>query len=299
MGLKNVVGIESLETRKRHLALENLVEEKSKEIKKGYVGEIRRFVEYCKETNQPDNVKAMLDYLYVSIVDLKAKKTTWELRLVAIRRHLIVTHDVDFNAYPEVATTLKALRELYKEEQHADQIRLQGKSAVDKPELMDAINDLPIREKAICLVNLITASRPSEMVRMKVKHFNLEARSVQVYLKKQKDWHDKRLTQEVIKAVRDYIRKYKLKEDDYFVGRFNFRKSGIYESVEISEIGYTKALQRWTGWTAYNFRKTQVLAMHEAGADLPTIAKQTGHKSLETIANHYLSVSDSTIDKYL
>lgn len=299
MGLKNVVGVESFETRKRHLALENLVDEKSKEIKKGYVGEIRRFVEYCKETNQQDDVKAMLDYLYVSIVDFKAKKTTWELRLVAIRRHLVVTHEVDFNAYPEVATTLKALRELFKEEEHADQIRLKGKSAVDKPELMDAINKLPIREKAICLVNLITASRPSEMVRLQVKHFNLEARSVGIYLKKQSDWHDKRLTQEVVKAVRDYIRKYKLKDDDYFVGRFNFRKSGKYESVQISEIGYTKALQRWTGWTAYNFRKTQVLAMHEAGADLPTIAKQTGHKSLETIANHYLTVSDSTIDKYL
>lgn len=299
MGLKKIVGVESFETRKRHLALENLVEEKSKEIKKGYVGEIRRFLEYCTETSQQDNVKAMLDYLYISIVDKKAKKTTWELRLVAIRRHLVVAHEVDFSTYPEVAPTLKALRELFTKEEHADQIRIQGKSAVDKPELMDAINDLPIREKAICLVNLVTANRPSEMVRLQVKHFNLESRSVSIYLLKQKTWHEKRLTLEAVKAVRDYIRKYKLRQDDYFVGRFNFRKSGVYESVEISEIGYTKALQRWTGWTAYNFRKTQVLSMHEAGADLPTIAKQTGHKSLETIANHYLTVSDSTIDKYL
>lgn len=69
--------------------------------------------------------------------------------------------------------------------------------------------------------------------------------------------------------------------------------------MEISETGYWKSLQRWTGLTGYNFRKSQVVAMHEAGADLSTIAKQTGHKSLETLVEHYLAVSDSTLDKYL
>lgn len=39
--------------------------------------------------------------------------------------------------------------------------------------------------------------------------------------------------------------------------------------------------------------------MHEAGADLATIAKQSGHKNLETINKHYLSVNDRTIDGYL
>lgn len=33
--------------------------------------------------------------------------------------------------------------------------------------------------------------------------------------------------------------------------------------------------------------------------DLPTIAKQTGHQSLETLSEHYLDVTDPTIDKYL
>jgi len=39
------------------------------------------------------------------------------------------------------------------------------------------------------------------------------------------------------------------------------------------------------------------VAMHAAGADLPTIAKQTGHKSLETLVQHYLTVSETTNDK--
>ncbi|WP_280519773.1 hypothetical protein [Siminovitchia terrae] len=41
------------------------------------------------------------------------------------------------------------------------------------------------------------------------------------------------------------------------------------------------------------------MSRQAAGADLSTIAKQTGHKSLETIDKHYLEVSDPTVDKYL
>ncbi|WP_275425627.1 hypothetical protein [Planococcus versutus] len=41
------------------------------------------------------------------------------------------------------------------------------------------------------------------------------------------------------------------------------------------------------------------MAMHAAGADLPTIAQQTGHQSLETLIQHYLTVSEVTVDKYL
>ncbi len=39
--------------------------------------------------------------------------------------------------------------------------------------------------------------------------------------------------------------------------------------------------------------------MHESGVELATIAKQSGHKNLETINKHYLSVNDRTIEKYL
>lgn len=287
----------SFETRRRHAELEQIVKDKEKEIKPGYQSQIKLFQEYCAATDQPANVTAMLDYLYTSITEQRVKKTTWELRLVAIRRHLTVTDGINFADQPQVGSTLKALRAFFKEEGRADQIRLEGKSAVNKEELMGMIQALPVREKAITLINLVTANRPSEMVRLRIKDFNLEGRFVSVYLEKQSKWHNKRLHPEAVKAVRDYIRAYKLKGDDFFVGRVF--KGGRYESVEISEIGYTKSLQKWTGLTGYNFRKSQVVAMHEAGADLPTIAKQTGHKSLEVISKHYLSVSDSTVDKYL
>lgn len=46
-------------------------------------------------------------------------------------------------------------------------------------------------------------------------------------------------------------------------------------------------------------RKTRVAAMHEAGTDLATIVKESGHENLETINKHYLSVNDRTIDKLL
>lgn len=48
--------------------------------------------------------------------------------------------------------------------------------------------------------------------------------------------------------------------------------------------GERELMDRATGLTGYNFRKTQVSHMHEKGADLSTIAKQTGHKSLQTLS---------------
>lgn len=290
---------QAFETRKRHNERKSQIEEKHNEIPERYNGDIKRYLAFCVETDQEDGIEAMLDYLFVSLTVHKVKKTTWERRLAAIRKHLSVTQGIDFRAEPGVARELSGMRKKFLEEQFVDQTKLKGKSAGDKQEILNMLGALPVREKAITLVNLITANRPSEMVRLKVKDFDLEGRSVDVYLKKQKKHYSKRLTQEVVKAVRDYIKAYNLKGDDYFIGRFNYRKRGIYESVEISEIAYTKALQKWTGLTAYNFRKTQVVSMHEAGADLSTIAKQTGHKSLETLSKHYLSVSDSTVDKYL
>lgn len=293
----NVVRTQAFETRKRHQERRQHVEEKQNEIPVRYEGDIRRYLEYCAETDQPDGTESLLDYLYVSLKQHKIKKTTWERRLAAIRKHLTVVHGVDFRAESEVAAELSAMRKMFKEEKRAEQIVLEGQSALDKQEVLEMIYKLPVREKAITYVNLITANRPSDMVRMQIKDFDFNGRFVRVYLPKQSKWHTKRLTQEVIKAVRDYIRAYDLKGEDYFVGRVN--KSGRYTSAQISEGGYSKALHRWLGITGYNLRKTQVVAMHNAGADLPTIAKQTGHESVEVLSKHYLQVSDTTVDKYL
>ncbi|AXI00976.1 site-specific integrase [Sporosarcina sp. PTS2304] len=289
---------DTLETQKRYHDRKIRIEKKMEEIPRQYEGDIRRYKEYCSSTDQIVGTEALLDYLYVSLTEQKIKKTTWERRLSAIRKYLSVVHSIEFKGLARVAYELSAMRKMYHEDQYAHLIQVRGKSAIDKRELMDTLNKLPIRAKAICLVNLITANRPNEMVRLKVSDFDLKNRSVHVYLKKQKRWHTKRLTKDVINAIELYIYEYGLRADDYFVGRIY--KNGRYESTAISEIGYCKALQRWTGGlTGYNFRKSQVVAMHAAGADLPTIAQQTGHKSLETLVQHYLTVTDVTVDKYL
>lgn len=269
--------------------------EKVNVIPKRYEGDIRRFEDYCDKTFQSPSCDTLLNYLSVSVDVHKVKKTTWERRLAAIKKYLQVEHGQTLNT--EQKAVLSKIRKVYSLEEYAEQTHIQGQPALDKKEIMDMIQNLDRRKKAICMVNLITANRPNEMVRMKISDFDFQTRSVRVYLKKQKEWHNKRLTQEVIKAVRDYIRAYGLKKDDYFVGRC--RKNGHYESVQIGEVAYNKSIHRWLGFAPYSLRKTQVSSMHEKGADLPSIAKQTGHKSLETLSKHYLKVSDSTVDKYL
>lgn len=295
--LELVTHQDTLETQKRYHNRKIHIEKKMEEIPKQYDGDIRRYKKYCCITGQIVGTEAMLDYLYISLIEQKVKKTTWERRLAAIRKYLSVIHGIEFKVEDRVAYELSAIRKMYREDQYTHLLQVRGKSAIDKNEVMDILNTLPIRAKAICLVNLVTANRPNEMVRLKINDFDLKNKSVHVYLKKQKKWHTKRLTQEVVDAINLYILEYNLKPDNYFIGRVY--KNGRYESTAISEIGYYNALQRWTGLTGYNFRKSQVVAMHAAGADLPTIAQQTGHKSLETLIQHYLTVSETTVDKYL
>ena len=285
------------DTSQRHSERKHHLKEKQKEFPTKYEGDIKRFIAYCSTTKQAETLETMLDYLYISLVSEKIKKTTWERRLIAIKKHFSMRHNVDFRREIEVANELSLMRKIYKEEQYAEQIQIQGKSAVNKSELLKKIHQLPTRAKAICLVNLITANRPNEMVRLKIRDFDLDERSLKVYMKKQRMWHHKRLTAEVTKAVTAYINEYNLKSDDYFVGRVY--KNGVFESKLISETAYWNSLKKWIDLTAYNLRKTQVVAMHEAGADLSTIAKQTGHRSLLTLSKHYLAVSNTTVDKYL
>lgn len=296
--LAEILPVEHFQNRKRYIERKKFVEEQSKEIKDGYKYDIRQYKKYCVSSNQPEGVESMLDYLYVSIVDQRVKKNTWEKRVIAIKRYLTVTYDIDFEREPEVLEEISVLRGRYDEEENKELIRVKGKQRVSNVDgLMDMINSLPIREKAICLVNLVTASRPSEMVAMKIGDFDFEDSSVSIYMKKQKRWFEKRLTPLAVKAVKDYKAKYRLKEDDYLVGRIN--KSGKYSSAEISTEAYRKFLHRTIGLTAYNLRKTQVSLMHEKGADLVTITKQTGHTSTQTLSEHYLNVSDKTVDKFL
>ncbi|UOQ84326.1 site-specific integrase [Gracilibacillus salinarum] len=239
----------------------------------------------------------MLDYLYQSVVDQRVKKNTWEKRLSALKRYLTVQQDIDFASEQKILRDVSYIRSLYDDIENKDLTRIKGKQRVEQEGLLQFIHTLPVREKAICLVNLVTASRPSEMVAMKLQDFDLEGNAVAIYIQKQKNWFEKRLNPITVKAVKDYQAAYRLKGDDYLVGRVY--KNGKYESTQVSTEAYRKFLHRTIGLTAYNLRKTQVSSMHEKRADLLTITKQTGHSSTQTLAEHYLNVSDKTVDKFL
>lgn len=264
-------------------------------IPERYAGDIRLFAVYCMETQQTEDVDALLNYLAYSIQTQKVKKSTVERRYAAVKKHLEVT--CGLNLTPDQQETVSQLRAVFQLEAYKAQTRREGQPPAIKQEVMEMVRAMNPREKAICLVNLITANRPTEMVRMQIRDFDLTGRSVAVYLKKQNEWHNKRLTQETVKAVREYIDTYKLQPDDYFVGRMS--RWGHYESAQITEGGYYKLIRRLLGFAPYTLRKTQVSAMHEAGADAHTIAQQTGHKSIKTLTDHYLTVSNTTVDKYL
>ncbi|GIN93691.1 hypothetical protein J22TS1_47420 [Siminovitchia terrae] len=149
-------------------------------ISTSYKNDIQKFKIFCDETGRKEDEQSFLYYMYNSIENERVKKTTWEKRVVAIRKYLTVTLGIHFD--DSIRSKIGTMRTMYHEDDKMDLIQVKGKSP---------------------------------------------------------------------------------------------------------------------GYAPYNFRKTQVLSMHAAGADLSTIAKQTGHKSLETIDKHYLEVSDPTVDKYL
>src|SRR5690625_974274 len=295
--LQNVISSQSFTTKRRHEERRKRIEEEKNKIPEAYKYDINTFVTFCEESGQPESEYSLLDFLYVSIINERVKKSTWEKRFSAIKKYLSVEYDITINSDSNFYEEISSIREIYTDLENKELNYRDGESPVDKDELLEMIRRLPTREKAICLVNLITASRPSEMIIMKVGDFNLQSRSLRFYLKKQQTWHEKRLTQECVKAVRDYIDKYNLSPHNHFVGRLN--KNRDYADIEVSDSGYRFMLDQWLGLTPYTLRKTQVTSMHMAGADLPTVAKQTGHKSLETLSRHYLNVADSTVDKYL
>lgn len=58
-------------------------------------------------------------------------------------------------------------------------------------------------------------------------------------------------------------------------------------------------MHNWLGIAPYVLRKTQITSMHNKNTDLATIAKQTGHKSLQTINEHFLHIDNKDLEKFL
>ncbi|MFK5709840.1 tyrosine-type recombinase/integrase [Lysinibacillus boronitolerans] len=286
-----LIQVQSLvENKKVNDAIQQEIDKKSKM----YEGDFNRFMQYAEQHQEPITFETLEKYL-LHTIETGLKLSTFNKRSAGIKHFLVNTYRLIET--DEQSKRIALLRQKYNDIDYAKQKLMKGQVAQPKHEVIAMIDKLDTRAKAIALFNLITACRPSEMVAIQVKHIDLKNRSVNVYLKKQKEWHTKRLTLEVVNALKDYIADYGLDSDSYIVGKVD--KHNNYTSSQVSDIAYRKSIHKWLGFAPYTLRKTQVSAMHEAGADLATIAKQSGHKNLETINKHYLSVNDKTIDKYL
>lgn len=277
-----------------------------------YQGDFNRFVEYCNEQGRELNFHSVIAYMKRTIVQDECKRSTWDRRIAAIKKHLSIVHGI--SPTKDELNDLRALRKFYNEDAYEDKRRMVGQSAEDKDDLLAAIENLSVkingykrpdtRMIAIAMVNLVTANRPSEMTRLKVSDFNLKERIVRVNIKKQgKDMY-KVLTRDCVAAVKKYFSEFDLLPDDYFVCKVTrhqtvIRNPETSETEKMSEVGYNKLIQTKLQMNPYVFRKTQITAMHEAGADLSIIARQSGHESLETIARHYLTVRDKEVEKYI
>lgn len=290
MEQKVVALTEMIEARKVDAKIQAQVAKKSEM----YAGDFKRFQQYTQQAGVTVSFAGLESYL-VHTIEQGLKLNTFNRRVASVKHFLV--HECGLVEIDEQKQRIASLRQLYNDKAHVEQKQVSGQVAQPKDEVLALIEKLDVRAKAIALFNLVTACRPSEMVTVQLKHIDLKNRSVKVYLKKQKEWHTKRLTLEAVNAIREYVAAYSLESDSYLVGKVN--KGNKYTSVEVSDIAYRKSIHKWLGFAPYTLRKTQVSAMHEAGADLATIAKQSGHKNLETINKHYLSVNDKTVDRYI
>ena len=286
-----LIQVQSLvESKKTKDAIQQQVDKKSKM----YEGDFKRFMQYAEQKTSPLSFETLESYLRRT-VESGLKLSTFNKRSAGVKHFLVNTYGLNETA--EQKERIALLRRMYNNVQYAKQKLVKGQSAQPKGEVMEMIEKLDTRAKAISLFNLITACRPSEMIIIKIEDIDLGKRSVDIYMQKQSEWKTKRLTLECVNAVRAYIEEYGLTSEDYLVGKVD--RYNKYHNTKISDTAYRKSIHKWLKFAPYTLRKTQITAMHEAGADLATIAKQSGHKNLETINKHYLEVNDRTVDKYL
>lgn len=266
-----------------------------------YQSDFNLFQNFCEKHFLRKDFDSLELYLHELITQQKVRLSTFNRRFAGVKYWLV--NELELQISSEQEAGVKMLRALYDEEDYLRLKPMRGIRAEEQSDVLrlidryDTNKKSDTRKRAICLVNLITANRPSEMVRLKVGDFDLENRIVQVVMVKQGEMKEKRLTLECVQAVRNYIAACKLTSEDYFVGAAD--KWGNHTSRQISEVSYNQAIQSWLGFAPYTFRKTQITAMYQNGADIPTIAKQSGHKSHQTIMEHYINLKSDDVDEYL
>lgn len=266
-----------------------------------YQSDFGLFKMFCEKHFLVKDFDSLELYLHELITQQQIRLSTFNRRFAGVKYWLV--NELGLQITSEQEAGVKMLRALYDEEAYLRLKSMRGIRAEKQSDVLrlidryDTNKNGDARKRAICLVNLITANRPSEMVRLKVGDFDLENRTVQVMMIKQGEMKEKRLTLECVRAIRNYIKACTLTAGDYFVGAAD--KWGNHTSRQISEVSYNQAIQSWLGFAPYTFRKTQITTMYQNGADIPTIAKQSGHKSHQTIMEHYIDLKSDDVDEYL
>ena len=266
-----------------------------------YAPDFKQFEIFCERHLLPFDFDSLELYLHESITIQQVRLSTFNRRLAGVKYWL--TTKFNQQQTLEQEERVRLLRQLYNEETFLRLKPQRGVRAENQQDVLrlidryDTNKKADIRKRAICLVNLITANRPSEMVRLKMSDFDLENRSVWVMMKKQGEMKEKRLTLECVQSISKYIQTCELQPEDYFVGASD--KWGNHTSRQIHEDSYNQSIHAWLGFAPYTFRKTQITAMYNKGADIPTIAKQSGHKSHQTIMEHYINLKSSDVDEFL
>ncbi|WDV09277.1 tyrosine-type recombinase/integrase [Lysinibacillus irui] len=299
MNEETVIRLNHFQDEKRIKEIKGLTKEKKK---KDYEGEFNLFKKWCSTNHYSIDFHGAEKYLLNEVEIKGIRLNTMNRKVAALRFYLSELHA---QIEPEeFSDSIKAMRDLYNFEPYLERkginpvtFAMQKEEALSLIDKYDTENPEDIRIYAICLVNLITANRPSEMVRLRIKDFDFSRREVAVKLVKQKTLHRKRLTMAALFAVQKYISSFKLTPEDFFVGKVD--KWGNYNSVQINPNTYRQNIKKWINVAPYTLRKTQITSMHRNKADLATIARQSGHKSVQTISEHYIKLDSADLDDYI
>lgn len=262
---------------------------------KGYERDYRLYEAYCTTEGKETGEQSLLHYLHYSLTQQQVKRNTFNRRYFAVKK-ILELQGIELSE--DARRVVIRLRRQFASEEHATQARVEGMSAVNSDELLTHIRALEdVRAKAILFTQFYTGNRPSEMVLLKVGDFYLGSSEVDVYLKKQRRYKAKNLPRECVEAIRAYLNMYNLTAEDYFVGQVH--RTGSYISRSISLTAYYNLLKKWSGYSAYNYRKSLVSHMYKNGASVEVIQQQTGHSNTQTITQHYLQVDKESVNKYL
>ncbi|MDM5333983.1 tyrosine-type recombinase/integrase [Ureibacillus composti] len=299
MAEEQVFQFKHYKDKKRIEEIKDLTKTKKKAY---YSGEFKLFEKWCTKNLYKPDVHSIDKYLLHEVEEKKIRLGTLNRKVAALRFDFEEDKGITFTE--SLNETIQSLRQLYNFEPYLEKKGIEPFTyALQKEEAIQLIEQYKTEEKkdiriyAISLVNLITANRPSEMVRLQIKDFDFKSQEVSVKLVKQKTVHKKRITLECVNAVKEYIEKFELSPDDYFVGRTN--RWGQYDSVQINEETYRQNIHKWLKIAPYTLRKTQITSMYRKKADLATIARQSGHKSIQTITEHYIKLDSTDLDEFI